>query len=242
MIRVLLADDEALIRGSLRVLLECEEGMTVAGEAADGHAAVALAWETRPDVVLMDISMPGLDGIEATRRIAADERLAELRVLIVSTYEQDEYIFEALRAGASGFLLKDTEPPELLRGIRVVAAGGALLAPSVTRRLVAEFASRPTGHQPSPDRLRWLTPREREVVALVGAGLSNGEIAEHLVISPATAKTHVSRAMRKVHAHDRAQLVVLAYESGLVAPGRQQACVTAGLPSVARLHAVGEAA
>jgi DNA-binding NarL/FixJ family response regulator len=190
----------------------------------------------------MDISMPGVDGIEATRRISADERLAKVRVLILTTYESDEYLFEALRAGASGFLLKDTEPADLLRGIQVVSSGEALLAPSVTRRLVAEFASRPTGRQPTPEQLMWLTSRECEVVALVAAGLSNEEIAEHLVISPATAKTHVSRAMRKVHAHDRAQLVVLAYESGLVAPGQQEVCAVKGAPTRPRLRAVGDVA
>ena len=242
MIRVLVADDQALIRGALRMLLEREEGIEFTGEAADGHDAFAFARETRPDVVLMDISMPGLDGIEATRLIAADEELAEVRVLILTSYESDEHVFEALRAGASGFLLKETEPAELVRGVRVVAAGDALLAPSVTRRLVTDFAARPSGSQPSPDQLRWLTRRECEVVALVGAGLNNEEIAEHLVISPATAKTHVSRAMRKVHAHDRAQLVVLAYESGLIAPGARQALLTDGRPSRPRLHSVGEAA
>jgi DNA-binding NarL/FixJ family response regulator len=242
MIRVLVADDQALIRGALRMLLEHEEDVELAGDAADGQDAVALARETRPDVVLMDISMPGVDGIEATRLIAADDELDEVRVLILTSYESDEHVFEALRAGASGFLLKETEPAELVRGIRVVAGGEALLAPSVTRRLVAEFAARPSGGQPSPDQLRWLTRREREVVALVATGLSNEEIAEYLVISPATAKTHVSRAMRKVHAHDRAQLVVLAYESGLIAPGTRQALLTDGPPLRPRLHAVGEAA
>jgi DNA-binding NarL/FixJ family response regulator len=184
----------------------------------------------------MDISMPGLNGVEATRRIVADEGLADVRVLILTTFDSDEHIFEALRAGASGFLLKDAEPAELLRAIRVLADGDALLAPSITRRLIAEFASQPT-RAANTEELRWLTEREREVTALVAAGLSNDEIAERLVISRATAKTHVSRAMRKVHAHDRAQLVVLAYESGLVLPGRRQ---PPALPSVSttRLHAV----
>jgi DNA-binding NarL/FixJ family response regulator len=235
-IRVLLADDQALVRSGLRVLLESEEDIELAGEAADGHEAIALARQTFPDVVLMDVSMPGMDGVEATRRITADERLADSKVLVLTTYGSDEHIFGALRAGASGFLLKDAEPAELLRGIRVVADGAALLAPCVTTRLIAEFASQPRRGE-SPKQLEWLTEREREVTALVAAGLSNDEIAGRLVISPATAKTHVSRAMRKVHAHDRAQLVVLAYESGLVVPGRQP--VQAAPSSPTQLHAVG---
>jgi DNA-binding NarL/FixJ family response regulator len=221
MIRVALADDQALVRGGLRALLEGEAGFVLVGEAADGREAVILAREERPDVVLMDISMPVLDGVEATRSITAGEGTATVRVLVLTSFESDEYIFEALRAGASGFLLKDAEPTDLLCGIRTVAAGEALLAPSVTRRLIAEFASQPTNRWATAEQLEWLTQREREVTALVAAGLSNEEIAERLVISPATAKTHVSRAMRKVHAHDRAQLVVLAYENGLVVPGRQ---------------------
>jgi DNA-binding NarL/FixJ family response regulator len=219
MIQVLLADDLPLVRAGLRTLLEAEEGVLVVGEARDGEEAIALARETKPDVVLMDLSMPGVDGLEATRRIVADEQLAGVKVIIITTYETDERVFETLRAGASGFLLKDAEPQELLRGIAIVAAGDSLLAPSVTRRLIAEFASHPTTSRVSPEQLEWLTVREREVMALVAGGLSNGEIAERLVISPATAKTHVSRAMRKVNAHDRAQLVVLAYETGLVVPG-----------------------
>jgi DNA-binding NarL/FixJ family response regulator len=219
MIQVLLADDLPLVRAGLRTLLEAEEGVLVVGEARDGEEAIALAQETKPDVVLMDLSMPGVDGLEATRRIVADEQLAGVKVIIITTYETDERVFETLRAGASGFLLKDAEPVELLRGIAIVAAGDSLLAPSVTRRLIAEFASHPTTSRVSPEQLEWLTVREREVMALVAGGLSNGEIAERLVISPATAKTHVSRAMRKVNAHDRAQLVVLAYETGLVVPG-----------------------
>jgi DNA-binding NarL/FixJ family response regulator len=219
-IRVLLVDDQPLARAGLRALVESEEGLSVAGEASDGEEALALARETQADVVLMDLRMPGLDGLEATRRLVADQALIGLRVILLTTYETDERVFEALRAGASGCLLKDAEPHELLRGIRIVADGDALLAPSVTKRLIAEFASRPTNSRVSPDGLVWLTEREREVMALVAAGLSNQEIAERLVISPATAKTHVSRAMRKVNAHDRAQLVVLAYESGLVRPGR----------------------
>jgi DNA-binding NarL/FixJ family response regulator len=221
MINVLLADDMPLARAGLRTMLEVEDGLLVVGEARDGKEAVSLALETSPDVVLMDLSMPGIDGLEATRRIVGDERLADVKVIIVTTYETDERVFETLRAGASGFLLKDAEPQELIRGIEVVAAGDSLLAPSVTRRLIAEFAAQPTTSSVSPKELQWLTEREREVVALVAGGLSNREIAERLVISPATAKTHVSRAMRKVNAHDRAQLVVLAYESGLVVPGRQ---------------------
>jgi len=219
MIKVLLADDLPLVRAGLRTLLEAESEFLVVGEARDGEEAIALARETNPDVVLMDLSMPGVDGLEATRRIVADERLAGVKVIIITTYETDERVFETLRAGASGFLLKDAEPQELLRGIAIVAAGDSLLAPSVTRRLIAEFASHPTTSAVSPEQLEWLTEREREVMALVAGGLSNAEIAERLVISPATAKTHVSRAMRKVNAHDRAQLVVLAYETGLVVPG-----------------------
>jgi DNA-binding NarL/FixJ family response regulator len=218
MIRVLLADDQALVRAGLRVLLDGEADIEVVGEASDGEAAVALARSTPADVVLMDVVMPVLTGIEATRLIAADERLAGLKVIILTTYETEEHIFDTLRAGASGFLLKDSDPVDVLQAIRVVAGGEALLAPSVTRRLIADFAARPESAQASPDELRWLTDREREVMALVAGGLSNDEIAARLVISPATAKTHVSRAMRKVHAHDRAQLVVLAYETGLIRP------------------------
>jgi len=221
MIKVLLADDMPLARAGLRTMLEVADGLLVVGEARDGKEAVSLALETSPDVVLMDLSMPGIDGLEATRRIVGDERLADVKVIIVTTYETDERVFETLRAGASGFLLKDAEPHELIRGIEVVAAGDSLLAPSVTRRLIAEFTAQPTTSSISPKELQWLTEREREIVALVAGGLSNREIAERLVISPATAKTHVSRAMRKLNAHDRSQLVVLAYESGLVVPGRQ---------------------
>jgi DNA-binding NarL/FixJ family response regulator len=219
MIKVLLADDLPLVRAGLRTLVEAEGEFLVVGEARNGEEAIALARETNPDVVLMDLSMPGVDGLEATRQIVAEERLAGVKVIIITTYETDERVFETLRAGASGFLLKDAEPQELLRGIAIVAAGDSLLAPSVTRRLIAEFASHPTTAAVSPEQLEWLTEREREVMALVAGGLSNAEIAERLVISPATAKTHVSRAMRKVNAHDRAQLVVLAYETGLVVPG-----------------------
>ena len=217
-IRVVLVDDQALVRAGLRALVDAEEGLEVVGEAPDGRAALQVVRATTPDVVLMDIRMPEVDGLEATRRIAEDAALAAVRVLVLTTFEADEYVFEALRAGAGGFLLKDAEPAELLRGIRVVAAGESLLAPSVTRRVIESFAARPAPAAPSSALLAELTEREREVVALVGGGLSNDEIAERLVISPATARTHVSRAMVKLHARDRAQLVVFAYESGLVTP------------------------
>ncbi|MGN9808455.1 response regulator transcription factor [Micromonospora sp. BQ11] len=216
MTRVLIADDQELVRIGLRALLESEDDLTVAGEAADGLQAVELARAERPDVVLMDIRMPGVDGIEATRRIAADPRLAGTRVVVLTTFELDEYVFDALRHGASGFLTKDTPPADLLRAVRLVAAGEALLSPSVTRRVVREFATRPSRAPRPHPRLEALTEREREVVGLVGEGLSNAEIAERLVVSPATARTHVSRAMVKLGARDRAQLVVFAYQSGLV--------------------------
>ncbi|MPZ90633.1 MAG: response regulator [Actinobacteria bacterium] len=217
MIRVVLVDDQVLVRAGFRSLLDNEDDIEVVAEASDGEEAVALASQAKPDVILMDIRMPKLDGIEATRRIAGDDRLAGVRVVILTTFELDEYVFESLRAGASGFLVKDTEPLELLHGVRVVAAGESLLSPSVTRRLIAEFATRSTERR-TLEELDQLTGREREVMALVATGMSNDEIAEHLVVSPATAKTHVSRAMVKLHARDRAQLVVLAYESGLVKP------------------------
>lgn len=218
MIRVLLADDQALVRAGFRALLDAQDGIEVVGEAANGEEAVSLAAALRPDVVLMDIRMPVLDGLAATRRIAADDRLAGARIIILTTFELDEYVFEALRVGASGFLVKDTEPLELIRGVRAVAGGDALLSPSVTRRLIEEYATR--AKEPRPARsLDVLTDREREVMALAAGGMSNDEIAGRLFVSPATAKTHVSRAMGKLGARDRAQLVVLAYESGLVRPG-----------------------
>jgi DNA-binding NarL/FixJ family response regulator len=218
MIRILLADDQALVRAGFRALLDAQPDLKVVGEAADGAQAVALAGQLHPDIVLMDIRMPGLDGLAATAMITADPGLAGTRVLILTTFELDEYVFEALRAGASGFLVKDTEPVDLIRGVRVVAAGEGLLSPGITRRLIAEFASKAARPRP-PAELDPLTEREREVLTLVAAGLSNDEIADRLVVSPATAKTHVSRIMTKLAARDRAQLVVLAYESGLVRPG-----------------------
>jgi DNA-binding NarL/FixJ family response regulator len=217
-IRVLLADDQALVRGGFRSLLETEDGIDVVGEAGDGIAAIELTRKTVPHVVLMDIRMPEMDGLEATRQITADDALSSVRILILTTFELDEYVFEALRSGASGFLVKHTEPAELVRAVRVVAAGEALLSPSVTRRLIAEFASRPARTGATPAQMTVLTEREREVVALVAEGLNNDEIAARLVVSPATARTHVSRAMIKLNARDRAQLVVFAYQSGLVTP------------------------
>jgi DNA-binding NarL/FixJ family response regulator len=217
-VKVLLVDDQTLVRAGFQVLLERGEGIEVVGEAADGAEAIEMVRRTRPDVVLMDIRMPVLDGLEATRRIVSDERLAGVRVVMLTTYELDEYVFEALRAGASGFLLKDIDPADLRQAVRVVAAGDALLSPSVTRRLIAEFAATAARRRVDPERLAPLTEREREVMALVAGGLSNGEIAQRLFMSPATAKTHVSRAMAKLGARDRAQLVVLAYETGLVSP------------------------
>jgi DNA-binding NarL/FixJ family response regulator len=217
-IRVVLADDQALVRAGFRALLDAQSDIEVVGEAADGADAVRVAVRERPDVVLMDIRMPGVDGLEATRQIASDERLVDVHVVILTTFDLDEYVFEAIRAGASGFLVKDTEPVELIQAVRVVARGDALLSAGVTRRLIEEFANRAKEPRLSP-QLDLLTEREREVMALVGAGLTNEEIAERLFMSPATAKTHVSRAMVKLGARDRAQLVVFAYESGLVRPG-----------------------
>ncbi len=219
MITVVVADDQALVRAGFRALLDAEPGMQVVGEAVDGDSVLAVVRETRPDVVLMDIRMPGVDGLEATRRIGQDPDLQGTRVLVLTTFELDEYVFEAIRVGASGFLVKDTEPADLVKAVRAVAAGDALLSPSVTRRLIEHIAvgAKPLPHE-RPDLAR-LTEREREIVTLVGEGLSNEEIARRLVVSPATAKTHVSRSMVKLGVRDRAQLVVLAYESGLVRPG-----------------------
>jgi DNA-binding NarL/FixJ family response regulator len=217
-IRVLLADDQALVRGGFRSLLDARDDIEVVGEAADGHEAVSLAKTLVPDVVLMDIRMPDLDGLEATREIAAEPRLAAVRIVILTTFGLDEYLFDALRYGASGFLVKDTEPADLVTAVRVVAAGDSLISPSMTRRLVEEFAARAKPSRPAKE-LAVLTDREREVLSLVAGGLSNDEIAERLYMSPATARTHVSRTMTKLGARDRTQLVVLAYETGLVRPG-----------------------
>jgi DNA-binding NarL/FixJ family response regulator len=219
MIRVVVADDQALVRAGLKMLIASESDMELAGEAAHGVEAVEVARRERPDVVLMDLSMPGVDGLAATRLIAASPEGAGTRVLILTTFATGEHVFQALRAGASGFCVKDAEPAELLHAIRIVASGEALLSPGPTRRLIEEFVSRPEVPHAVPTQIEWLTEREREVLTLVAAGLSNRDIAKRLVVSPATAKTHVSRAMRKLQAHDRAQLVVIAYETGLVVPG-----------------------
>ena len=218
MIRVVLADDQPLVRAGFRMLLDAEPDIDVVGEADDGAEALALTAALRPDVVLMDIRMPGTDGLEALRRINADKALAGVRVLVLTTFELDEYVFEAVRLGASGFLVKHTQPADLVRAVREAYAGEALLSPSVTRRLIEEFVSRPLRPDLTPPAMAVLTDREREVVALVAQGLTNDEIANELVVSPATARTHVSRAMVKLHARDRAQLVVFAYQSGLVRP------------------------
>lgn len=218
MIRVVLADDHQLIRAGLRGLLEHSDDIEVVGEADDGLAAVDLARRAAPAVVLMDIQMPKLDGIAATRQIARDPRTSATRVIVLTTFDADEYVFEALRAGASGFLTKDTEPDALRQAVRVVAGGEALLAPAVTRRLIAEFVARDAPPSASDDTLARLTDREREVMALAAQGLSNAQIGQQLNLSPATARTHVGRAMVKLNARDRAQLVVLAYQTGLVRP------------------------
>ena len=218
MIRVALVDDQALVRAGFAALLDAEDDIEVVGEAADGDEALRLLRRTQPDVVLMDIRMPGLDGIGATKQIAADAALASLHVIILTTFELDEYVFEGLRAGAAGFLVKDTDAAELIRAIRVVSDGSALLSPTVTRRLIAEFSarSRATPRSTAGDNL---TAREREVVTLIASGLSNEEIADKLYMSASTAKTHATRAMTKLGARDRSQLVIFAYETGLVRPG-----------------------
>jgi DNA-binding NarL/FixJ family response regulator len=217
MIRVALADDQELVRAGFAALLDAEDDIEVVGEAADGQQAVRVAEQRRPDVLLMDIRMPVLDGIEAVRRIAARPDLACVHVVILTTFELDEYVFEGLRAGAAGFLVKDTDAAELIRAVRVVAGGGALLAPTVTRRLIAEFAARTREGRSLPG-LDELTPREREVVVLIALGLSNEQIARKIYVSLSTAKTHAARAMTKLQARDRAQLVVFAYQAGLVRP------------------------
>jgi DNA-binding NarL/FixJ family response regulator len=219
MISVVIAEDQAMVRAGFRALVDAEPDLTVAGEAADGRQAVELAAVTRPDVVLMDIRMPEMDGLEAARRIAADPGLAETRILVLTTFELDEYVFGALRAGASGFLLKGGEPAELLAAIRIVAAGDALLAPSVTRRLIDAYAETPAVERAEVEGLEELTARELEVLGLVAEGLNNAEIADRLVLSPLTAKTHVSRILMKLGARDRVQLVVTAHQAGLVARG-----------------------
>jgi DNA-binding NarL/FixJ family response regulator len=225
-VRVVIADGQALVRAGFRVLLEDQRGVSVVGEADSGEEAVALAHDLRPDVVLIDVAVPGLDSVEATRKILTEPGPA---VMLMTGSESDERIFAALRAGASGLVVKDTEPADLVHAVETVARGEALLSPGLIRQLIAELASRPEPACPSPELLDELTAREREVVALVALGLSNQEIAERLVVSPATSKTHVSRAMVKLHAHDRAKLVVFAYEAGLVAP-RSEAFASAGQP------------
>ncbi len=218
MIRVVVVDDQHLVRAGLRALLERADDITVVAEAHDGESGVAAVRRERPDVVLMDVRMPGVDGLEATRRILGDDRLATVKVVVLTTFDADEYVFSAIAAGASGFLLKDSEPDALRRGVRTVASGDALLSPTVTRRVFDAVATAAT-RLPQASRLATLTDREREVLAQVGAGRSNDEIAAALHMSPATARTHVGRILAKLHARDRAQLVVLAYETGLVTPG-----------------------
>ncbi|RNL85869.1 response regulator [Halostreptopolyspora alba] len=217
-VRVVIADDQTLVRAGFRSIIDGETDLSVVGEAGDGAEVVRIARAERPDVVLMDVRMPVVDGLDATRRIVGDERLSDVKVVMLTMFDLDEYVYGALRAGASGFLVKDTEPTELVHGLRVVARGDALLSPSVTRRLIGEFAGR-LKEPPATPELNSLTEREREVVAAVAAGLTNEEIARRLVVSPATAKTHVSRVLTKLGARDRAQLVVIAYEAGLVRPG-----------------------
>jgi DNA-binding NarL/FixJ family response regulator len=217
-IRLLIADDQALVRSGLRMLVDSADDIEIVGEAATGTEAVSLARALVPDVILMDIRMPEMDGVEATRLIGDEPTLADTRVLILTTFDLDEYVFSALRAGASGFVLKDSDPDDLLEAVRVVAGGETLLAPTITGRLVAEFVRQPSADRPVPRELADLTEREREVLAAVGRGLSNNEIGAELFISPATVKTHVGRVLQKLGARDRAQLVVVAYESGLVTP------------------------
>jgi len=217
--RVLIVDDQALVRAGFRVLIEAADDLEVVGEAENGEEAIDRVAETEPDVILMDIRMPVTDGLEATRRILEEHTEGGPRVLVLTTFDADEYVYEALRVGASGFLLKDTEPEQLTEAIRVIAAGDALLAPSVTRRLITEFASRPEVRRARPPELDALTEREHEVLELIAQGMSNDEIAQRLFISPTTSKTHVSHVMMKLGARDRAQLVVIAYESGVVVPG-----------------------
>ncbi|MEU1125224.1 response regulator transcription factor [Streptomyces sp. NPDC005899] len=219
MIQILLADDQRLVRAGIRGILDDEDDLHVVGEAADGHTALTACRELHPDVVLMDIRMPGMDGLEAARRIAADQQLVAVKVVMLTTFDLDEYVYGALRSGATGFLLKDTEPDELLRAVRVAAQGDALITPSITRRLIAEFADRPANARTPDRRLDALTSREREVMRLIAAGRTNDEIATQLVVSPLTAKTHVSRIMAKLGARDRSQVVVMAYEYRMVSPG-----------------------
>ncbi len=220
MIRVAVVDDQALVRAGFEMLLDSAPDLDVVGTAANGAAAVDLVVRTQPDVVLMDIRMPVMDGLEATRRILSDERCADVRVLILTTFDLDEYVYVALRAGASGFLLKDTPPTDLLAGVRLVAAGEALLSPSITRHLIESFVHRPTEAEPlDASRLAVLTDRERDVLTLVAKGLSNAEVGAQLYISPATVKTHVARILTKIDARDRAQLIIIAYETRLIRPG-----------------------